>query len=150
PSLPDPRTHVAFYDRLQAASIAHGPAIARAFEDVQAIVKEDPGNPFAVGTLASMAYRFGSLTLAASAFAKAIELDPDRPGVRQNYGKLLRELGRTDESEQQMRLALAQAGDDDGPAQINLADTLVAAGKTVEAQQLIDKVLQADPQDPAA
>ena len=92
PSLPDPRTHVELYDRLQAATVATGPALARAFDDVQAITRLDPDNPFAFGTLASMAYRYGSLSIAARSFARALELDPDRPGVRQNYGKLLREL----------------------------------------------------------
>src|SRR6185436_8945911 len=86
PSLPDPRTHVELYDRLQAATVAQGPALAAAFEEVQRITKLDPGNPFAFGTLASMAYRHGSLPIAADAFARALALDPDRPGVRQNYG----------------------------------------------------------------
>ena len=92
PRLPDPRTHVQLYDRLQAATAAQGPGLARAFEDVQEITRIDPDNPFAFGTLASMAYRFGSLPMAERAFERTLVLDPDRPGIRQNYGKLLREL----------------------------------------------------------
>ena len=129
PTLPDPRTHVELYDRLQAATVAQGPALARAFEDVQQITKLDPGNPFAFGTLASMAYRHGSLSIAAQAFARALELDPDRPGVRQNYGKLLRELERYADSERELRLAVAQS-DDDARTRVNLAETLVAERKT--------------------
>src|SRR5207247_3483981 len=68
PRLPDPRTHVKLYDRLQAATAAQGPALASAFEDVQEITRIDPDNPFAFGTLASMAYRFGSLPMAEQAF----------------------------------------------------------------------------------
>ena len=150
PTLPDPRTRVALYDRLQSASAAHGPALAHAFEEVQAITKIDPDDPFAFGTLASMAYRYGSLTLAADAFARTLELDADRPGVRQNYGKLLRELERYDESERQLRIALEQAGDDDARARINLAETLIAAGKTDEAGRSIDVVLAKDPRHPEA
>jgi choline-sulfatase len=150
PGLPDPRTHVTLYDRLQAASLARGPALARAFDDVQAITKIDPNNPFAFGTLASMAYRFGSLNLAAEAFARALELDPDRPGVRQNYGKLLRELDRLPESEQQLRLALAQAGEDDIRTSVSLAETLLAEGKTDEARRSIDGVLAREPNHPEA
>jgi arylsulfatase A-like enzyme/Tfp pilus assembly protein PilF len=150
PSLPDPRTHVGLYDRLQSASLARGPALARAFDDVQAITRIDPNDPFAFGTLASMAYRFGSLTVAADAFARALELDPDRPGVRQNYGKLLRELDRLTESEQQLRLALAQAGDDDVRTTISLAETLIAAAKADEARRLIDGVLAKEPNHPEA
>jgi arylsulfatase A-like enzyme/predicted Zn-dependent protease len=150
PTLPDPRTHVELYDRLQAASLASGPALARAFDDVLAITRTDPGNPFAFGTLASMAYRFGSLTVAAEAFARALELDPDRPGVRQNYGKLLRELDRLPESEQQLRLALAQAGEDDVRTTVNLTETLIAEGKLDEARRSIDAVLAREPRHPEA
>jgi arylsulfatase A-like enzyme/Tfp pilus assembly protein PilF len=149
PKLPDPRTHVEDYDRLQAAGAAQGAALSQAFEDVQRIAARDPDNPFALGTLASMAYRHGSLPLAAKAFARALELDPDRPGVRQNYGKLLRELGRYDESEKELRLAVAQ-NDDDARTRINLAETLVAEKKTADASTLLDAVLAKEPSHPEA
>ena len=149
PTLPDPRTHVELYDRLQAATVAQGPALAGAFEDVQRITTLDPGNPFAFGTLASMAYRYGSLPIAAQAFARALELDPDRPGVRQNYGKLLRELERYADSERELRLAVAQS-EDDSRTRINLADTLVAERKDGEASTLLDAVLAKEPAHPEA
>ena len=149
PGLPDPRTHVELYDRLQAATAARGPALAAAFEDVQRITTLDPGNPFAFGTLASMAYRHGNLTIAAGAFARALELDPDRPGVRQNYGKLLRELERYPESERELRIAVAQS-DNDARTRINLAETLVAERKDGEAAQLLDGVLAKEPSHPEA
>lgn len=149
PSLPDPRTRVAFYDRLQAAAVAQGPALARAFDDVQQITRLDPDNPFAFGTLASMAYRHGSLSIAAQAFARALELDPDRPGVRQNYGKLLRELERYAESERELRLAAAQS-EGDARTRVSLAETLVAERKDAEAATLLDAVLAKEPADPEA
>jgi predicted Zn-dependent protease len=149
PALPDPRTHVELYDRLQAATVAQGTALARAFDEVQQITKLDPTNPFAFGTLASMAYRHGSLSIAAQAFARALELDPDRPGVRQNYGKLLRELERYADSERELRLAVAQS-DDDARTRINLAETLVAEHKQAEAAQLLDAVLAKEPAHPEA
>jgi arylsulfatase A-like enzyme/Tfp pilus assembly protein PilF len=149
PSLPDPAAHVELYDRLQAAAVANGPDLARAFDDVQRITKLDPQNPFAFGTLASMAYRHGSLAVAAQAFARALELDPDRPGVRQNYGKLLRELERYPDSERELRLAVAQ-DESDPRTQVNLAETLIAARKEAEAGQLLDAVLAKAPQDPDA
>jgi predicted Zn-dependent protease len=147
--LPDPRTRVAFYDRLQAATVAQGPALARAFDDVQQITRLDPDNPFAFGTLASMAYRYGNLSIAAQAFARALELDPDRPGVRQNYGKLLRELERYAESERELRLAAAQS-EDDARTRVSLAETLVAERKDAEAATLLDAVLAKEPADPEA
>src|SRR3954464_7798598 len=149
PSLPDPRTHVELYDRLQAAAAAQGPALPHAFADVQQIARLDPGNPFAFGTLASMAYRYGSLRVAASAFARALALDPDRPGVRQNYGKLLRELERYADSERELRLAAAQDEEDVEP-KISLASTLIAEGKTKDASDILDAVFRKAPQHPDA
>jgi predicted Zn-dependent protease len=149
PSLPDPRTHVELYDRLQAATVAQGAALPAAFAEVQRITRLDPDNPFAFGTLASMAYRHGSLRVAADAFARALELDPDRPGVRQNYGKLLRELERYADSERELRLAVAQS-DDDARTRISLAETLAAARKDGEAEQLVDGVLAKEPKQPEA
>jgi predicted Zn-dependent protease len=137
------------YDRLQAATAAQGPALAGAFDEVQRITALDPTNPFAFGTLASMAYRHGSLSVAAQAFARALDLDPDRPGVRQNYGKLLRELERYADSERELRLAAAQS-EDDSRTRINLAETLVAERKDGEAAQLLDAVLAKEPAHPEA
>jgi arylsulfatase A-like enzyme/Tfp pilus assembly protein PilF len=150
PTLPDPRTHVVLYDRLQAATSAQGPALTAAFEEVLRITHEDPDNPFAFGTLASMAYRYGSLVVAARAFARALELDPDRPGIRQNYGKLLRELGRFAESERELRIALAQTTDDDSRTRVNLAETLIAMKNTGEADKLLADALAHEPKDPEA
>ena len=96
-----------------------------------------------------MAYRHGSLTIAAHAFARALELDPDRPGVRQNYGKLLRELGRYGDSERELRLAVAQS-EDDSRTRVSLADTLVAERKFADATPLLDAVLIKAPADPEA
>jgi arylsulfatase A-like enzyme/Tfp pilus assembly protein PilF len=150
PKLPDPRTHVVIYDRLQAATAAQGPALAAAFTDVQRITREDPDNPFAFGTLAAMAYRYGSLVVAAQAFARALELDPDRPGIRQNYGKLLRELGRFQESERELRIALAQATEDDSRTRVSLAETLLDLKNTGEAEKLVSEALAHEPKDPEA
>lgn len=150
PRLPNPRTHIELYDRLQAATVASGSDLPKAFDTVAAITRLDPGNPFAFGTLASMAYRFGNLADAAHAFARTLELDPDRPGVRQNYGKLLRELGRDSDSERELRIALEQTTEDDSRTRINLVETLVATGKTAEAEKLLAAVLVKEPKNPEA
>jgi len=150
PRLPNPRTHIELYDRLQAAVAASGAELPQAFEAVSAITRLDPGNPFAFGTLASMAYRFGNLPDAARAFARTLELDSDRPGVRQNYGKLLRELGRLSDSERELRIAVEQTTDDDSRTRINLIETLVAGGKTGEAETLLTAILAREPKNPEA
>jgi predicted Zn-dependent protease len=150
PSLPDPRTHVGLYDRLQIALAAQGAALPRAFAEVEAVVAADPGNPFAHGALATMSYQYGSLTVAAREFARVLDIEPDRPGVRQNYGKLLRDLGRYADSERELRAAIVQTPEDDSRLTISLAETLIAERKLDEAERLISSVLAKQPRDPEA
>jgi arylsulfatase A-like enzyme/Tfp pilus assembly protein PilF len=150
PSLPDPRTHVVFYDQLQQALVVRGPGLPRAFAQIESIVAADPGNPFAHGALATMSYQYGSLTVAAREFARVLEIEPDRPGVRQNYGKLLRDLGRYADSERELRAALVQTPEDDSRLTISLAETLIAERKLDEADRLISSALAKQPRDPEA
>jgi arylsulfatase A-like enzyme/Tfp pilus assembly protein PilF len=150
PSLPDPRTHVAFYDRLQQALVVRGPGLPHAFAQIESIVAADPQNPFAHGALATMSYQHGSLIVAAREFARVLEIEPDRPGVRQNYGKLLRDLGRYADSERELRAALVQTPEDDSRLTISLAETLIAEHRLDEAGQLISSVLAKQPRDPEA
>ena len=58
---------------------------------------------------------------------------PDRPGIRQNFGKLLRELGRYADSERELRAALVQTPEDDSRLTISLAETLIAEHQLDEA-----------------
>jgi arylsulfatase A-like enzyme/Tfp pilus assembly protein PilF len=149
-SLPDPRTHVVLYDRLQQALVARGPALPRAFAEIDAVVATDPANPFAHGALATLSYQYGSLATAAREFARVLEIEPERPGVRQNYGKVLRELGRNAESEHELRIAVEQSGPDDPQTRISLAETLIALNQTGEADALITAVLAREPKNPDA
>jgi arylsulfatase A-like enzyme/Tfp pilus assembly protein PilF len=145
PGLPDPRTHVGMFERLQRALIAQGPAVLPALAEASALASEDPDNPFAHFTRASLAYRAGRLDVAAESFARALAIDPDRPGMRHYYGRLLREKGDLVESERQLRLAVAQTGDDDLRTRVNLADTLVVQGKLDEAEALLRPALAKEP-----
>jgi predicted Zn-dependent protease len=141
---------VALYDRLQIAVAARGPALPRAFAEIEAVIAADPGNPFAHGALATMSYQYGSLTVAAREFSRVLAIEPDRPGVRQNYGKLLRDLGRYPESERELRAALVQTPEDDSRLTISLVETLIAERKLDEAGRLISSVLTKQPRDPEA
>jgi arylsulfatase A-like enzyme/Tfp pilus assembly protein PilF len=145
PGLPDPRPRVGLYERLQAVQSAVGPAIGPAIREVARILDQDPGNPFAHFVMASLAYRGGELELARQAFARTLALDPDRPVMRQHYGSLLRDMGRLDESERELRIAVAQAAADDYLTQLNLAQTLAAQGKAKEAETIARGVLEKQP-----
>ncbi|HEV7501852.1 MAG TPA: sulfatase-like hydrolase/transferase, partial [Vicinamibacteria bacterium] len=150
PGLPDPRDRVQFYERMQIILRAQDIPLDRASAEAAAIAEADPGNPFAQTTVASLAYRAGHLTAAARAYRRSLELDPDRPAVRQNYGKLLREMDRLEDSEKELRLALEQTDADDRRTRSSLAETLTLVGKTDEAGRLIGDLLRSDPSDPEA
>jgi tetratricopeptide (TPR) repeat protein len=143
--LPDPRPNVGRFERLQVAMIAAGPAVIPALAEARAIAEQDAGNPFAQFTRASLAYRAGRLDEAAAAFARALEIDPDRPGMRHYYGRLLREKGDLAESERQLRLAVAQTTPDDLRTRVNLALTLVERGSLDEAESLLRETLAKEP-----
>jgi arylsulfatase A-like enzyme/Tfp pilus assembly protein PilF len=137
PDLPDPRTHVRLYERVQALTLASGPAADRAIGELIAITGADPGNPHAHYTLGNMAYRHGRLGLAEKALARTMELDPDRPGMRLTYGHLLRDLGRLTQSEHQLRIAVEQTTADDVRTRASLAETLIAEGKLDETESML-------------
>jgi arylsulfatase A-like enzyme/Tfp pilus assembly protein PilF len=145
PSLPDPRPRVGSLERLQGLQGATGPAIDPALREVGAILENDRENPFGLFVLASLAYRGGHLSLAEKAFARTLELDPERPVIRQYYGALLRDLGRIDASERELRIAVAQAAADDYITQVELGETLIAADKLDEAERLLRGVLVKEP-----
>jgi arylsulfatase A-like enzyme/Tfp pilus assembly protein PilF len=146
PSLPDPRPRIHVYERVQAALDAKpGPAMDAALTEAAAAAAEDPGNPFAHFSVASLAYRSGRLALAERAFARSLEIDPDRPATRQRYGKLLRDMGRLADSERELRIAVEQTTASDHATRLALAETLTDAGQLDEAQALVDAVLAAAP-----
>jgi len=150
PGLPDPRANVRIYERVWRAMAAFGPAVPPALADMEAVVAVDPGNPFAHFALAHLAYRDGRFGTAARAFARGLELDPDRRGTRLPFGRLLREMDRLDESERQLRIAVEQTTTDDDRTRIGLAETLTARGKGDEAGAIIDAVLGRTPNDEEA
>lgn len=139
--LPDPRRFVRLYEGIQQAAATHGPAADRGVEELLLIAKIDPGNPYGQYALGNLAYRTGRLRLADTAYAKALELDPDRPGMRLTYGHLLRDLGRLADSEKQLRLAVEQTTADDARTRISLAETLIELKKLDEAQGILKAVL---------
>jgi predicted Zn-dependent protease len=150
PGLPDPRRRVHVYERVQQAMQAQGPALDAAMRDMATIAAEDGGNPFVQMALGHLAYRDGRLGTAERAFARSLELDPDRPGVRLPYGRLLRELGRLEESERQLRIAVEQTAEGDLRTPLSLAETLQARGNTQEAERVVDAVLARTPGDGSA
>jgi arylsulfatase A-like enzyme/Tfp pilus assembly protein PilF len=147
PGLPDARDRVHIYERLQVLQRPQA-GIEKALVEAQRLVLEDEGNPFGHQTVASLAYREGRLGVAARAYRRSLELDPDRPAIRQSYGKLLRELGRLEESEKELKVAVEQADAEDVRTRASLVQTLLLRGHSAEAGKLADALLARAPKDP--
>jgi arylsulfatase A-like enzyme/tetratricopeptide (TPR) repeat protein len=145
PGLPDPRRLVGLYERLESLQSATGPLIAPAIREIATILEKDPGSPFAHFVMASVAYRGGQLELAEKAFARTLALDPDRPVIRQYYGQLLRDEGRLEDSERELRIAAEQAPAYDLVTRVNLAETLTARASYEEAQRILEAALAQEP-----
>jgi len=145
PGLPDPRRLVGLYERLEALQPASGPAIEPAIRQIAAILSQDPGSPFAHFVMAAVAWRGGHFDLAEKAFQRTLLLDPDRPVIRQYYGQLLRDEGRLEESERELRIAVEQAPPQDFVTRVNLAETLGARGKVEEAETILRGILDREP-----
>jgi tetratricopeptide (TPR) repeat protein len=145
PGLPDPRRLVGLYERLESLQTATGPAIAPAIREIATILEKDPGSPFAHFVMASVAYRGGQLELAEKAFERTLALDADRPVIRQYYGQLLRDLGRLEDSERELRIAAEQAPAYDLVTRVNLAETLTARASYDEARKVLSDVLAREP-----
>jgi Flp pilus assembly protein TadD len=141
PGLPDPRERVKLYESLVNLLATPPDAAPRAADAASEAAAADPGNPFAQFTVASLAYHAGEFRRADVAFRRCLDLDPDRPTIRAYHAQLLRDLGRLDESENELRIVLAQAAPDDLRVRINLAETLILARKYEEARALLDYVL---------
>jgi arylsulfatase A-like enzyme len=150
PGLPDPRDRVHLYERLQVIQRPQTMSLDQALAEALGIRDQDPGNPFAYQTVASLAYRTGRLGESARAYRRALELDPDRPSVRQSFGKLLRELGRLEESEKELRLAVEQTDPEDVRTRASLVETLALRGKAEEAGALVEWLVAKAAKDPEA
>ena len=148
PGLPDPRDRVAAFERLRALGGARGGALRAALGEALALAREDRGNPFAHEVTAGLAFEAGELALAADAFERFLELEPERADVRARRGDLLRTLGRLPEAERELRRAVAESAKGaDLVARVALARTLVARGDgaLAEADMLVAEALAREP-----
>jgi choline-sulfatase len=143
--LPDPRQRVHLYETLQGLLASPPEMSARAADTAAQAAALDPGNPLAFFTIASLAYHAGQFRRADRAFLRCLALDPERPTIRAYRAQLLRDMGRLEESEKELRVTLEQTTPDDLRTRISLAETLTAAHKFDEADHLLTEVLSQAP-----
>jgi tetratricopeptide (TPR) repeat protein len=139
--------HVELYDRLQAATVASGPALARALAtcgDHAGSTRES----VRFGTLASMAYRHGSLPWPPGVAPGARARSPIAPACGRTTASCCASSSATPIRAgcgSRWRRATTIAA-----RAVNLAETLVAERKDGEASQLLDAVLAKEPSHPEA
>jgi Flp pilus assembly protein TadD len=130
-----------------SASLVDAPA---AVENAAALVKLRPKNAIAHMLLGSALSRQGKLDDALKSINTALELDPALPDGRLNRGLALVALGKSAESEQELRKAV-QDDPKDVPALLALAGLLAASDKTLEeAVGLARQAVRLAPDDPGA
>jgi predicted Zn-dependent protease len=132
---------VALLERLEAVEYASGAALRPALGEALRIAEREDGNPYAHLVVAGLAARAGELALAEEALTRSLALDPGRTLVRTQLGTLLRRRGKMADSERELRRAVAEAPAEDWAPRVALAETLIAAGKLDEADEMLSDVL---------
>lgn len=145
--LPDPQARIADYEKLQVL-LADGVRAPEHIEEARTIVAKDPGNPFAAFALGSVGYQAGFFATARRAFERSLELDPDRPNIRLQLGRLLRDSGLMAASEKEHRIAVELSGPSDIRARASFALTLVRVGKLDEAESVLNELRAKSPDHP--
>jgi TolB-like protein/Flp pilus assembly protein TadD len=109
-----------------------GPPAIAIFEE---LVRRDPVNGAAWGSLGFAYMVFGRYTDAAAALRKSLELEPDRVFTRENLGEALMFSGDLDAA-----LAEMQREPHDTMRRLGLSFVYAAQGRRKEAQRLLEEV----------
>lgn len=106
--------------------------------------EEAPGSPAAFALAGEDAFEAGDFAAAERAWAQALALNPDMPGVRVNHGLALYKLGRHGEAEAQFAAAAA-AAPDNAEAWHNLGLCLARRGARDDAERALARALELSP-----
>ncbi len=104
----------------------------------------DPGYHAALHGIGVIALQRGTPDIAAAYFGTAVRLEPTIAAYQGNLGLALRNLGRQDEAEICLRLALALSGGT-ADACVNLGNALFDRNNASEARELYERALARDP-----
>jgi Tfp pilus assembly protein PilF len=126
-----PEAARALYEKALEASAAGDHK--RAVRELKAALEIHPAFPLALNELGGQYMRLGQLVDAADSFASAVNLAPDEPVLRINYGILL--IRRKKYAEAESQLARAAALDEkSAAARVHLGHALIRLGRGAEAE----------------
>src|SRR5438552_4695625 len=110
---------------------------------------ENPGDAVAVFNQAQVAHEKGDLSAAIKLYEKALKIVPEFPEAEYQRGVALLSLGKMDDAEKAFRHAV-QLRADWTLAATALASILVQKGQFAEAEPMLTRVIDADPQNSSA
>lgn len=93
---------------------------------------------------AALHFQSDELDMSAKDYDKLINLDPTNPETRNNYGLVLKKLGKKNEAKDQYSLALALK-EDYPEALNNMAIMYITDNNLIEAKQLLKKAIELNP-----
>lgn len=106
-----------------------------------------PGSPAAHALAGEESFESGDFAGAERAWARALSLNPDMPGVRVNHGLALYKLGRHGEAEAEFAAAAA-AAPGNADAWHNLGLCLARRGARADAERALARALELSPGRP--
>ncbi len=97
--LPDPKDRIQFWERFQhAQSLIRAKQYEEAQAETEALLKEDPNNVVAMGSLAGVLAHIGEKEKALTIYRRMMALDPHRDAAYLGAARLLGEMGHYDEA----------------------------------------------------
>jgi arylsulfatase A-like enzyme/Tfp pilus assembly protein PilF len=148
PDLPDPKDRVELWNALgEAEAQLDRRDFGAALERFDAVLEEDPDNPFALARSAAALVELGRLETAAARLGRAAELDPDQPETRRALAGVLTRLKRLPEAEAQW-MELLRLQPRNVETWVSLANTLGAGGEPKKAVEAFERAVELAPERP--
>ncbi|BEU01759.1 lipoprotein [Agarivorans sp. OAG1] len=130
--------------QLQLAELQMKANPQQAIEEYQAIIKDQPDNFVAWNNLAWVYHDLNEFEVALTYAKQAHQLKPDIPQVKDTYGYMLLKSGKVVEATKALEDSYKQ--DASNEVGLHLAEALIANKQTKEAKQLLDGLINIEPE----
>ncbi len=141
----DPRNGDRWESAQEGAELLREHEVDAAVAELEAVVKREPDNEYALFFLGSAHFEGGRFDRAMKAYLAAVNVKPDYLGALAGVGHSLRMLGRHDEALRVARQILLKAKDD--PEGLHLAGLAhFARGEGAAAAQYLERFLATKPE----
>jgi arylsulfatase A-like enzyme/tetratricopeptide (TPR) repeat protein len=143
--LPDPKDRIEFWDRFQASqNLIRDKRYDEARSQVESLLKEDPNDVVAMGSLATILIHLKAWDRALDVYDRMMELDPNRDAAYLGAAKALSKLGRWQDGQALVEKLLAKQPKD-VEAYTELGDLALDREDYKAAEAWFRKALEIDP-----